>query len=100
MNLSMRWLSDYIKTDMPVKEFCHKMTMTGSKVEAYETEGSEISKVVAAKILSVVPHENSDHRRRTAAGGISEKPAGGQGLSGGDRLRRHHRCRICRSGSL
>lgn len=61
MNLSMRWLSDYIKTDMPVKEFCHKMTMTGSKVEAYETEGSEISKVVAAKILSVVPHENSDH---------------------------------------
>lgn len=62
MNLSMKWLSDYIDVkDMPIKEFCHKMTMTGSKVEGYETEGSEISKVVAAKILSVVPHENSDH---------------------------------------
>ena len=61
MNLSMKWLSDYIKTDMPIKEFCHRMTMTGSKVEAYETEGTEISNVVAGKILSVTPHENSDH---------------------------------------
>ena len=46
---------------MPIKEFCHRMTMTGSKVEAYETEGEEISNVVAGKILSVTPHENSDH---------------------------------------
>lgn len=61
MDLSMKWLADYVDVDAPVKTFCSKMTMTGSKVEGYETEGSEISKVVVAKLLSVKPHENSDH---------------------------------------
>lgn len=61
MNLSMKWLSDYIKKDIPIAEFCSGMTMSGSKVECYETEGSEIKNVVVGKLLSVVPHENSDH---------------------------------------
>ncbi len=61
MNLSMKWLSDYIKKDIPVAEFCAGMTMSGSKVECYETEGSEVKNVVVGKLLSVVPHENSDH---------------------------------------
>jgi phenylalanyl-tRNA synthetase beta chain len=61
MNLSMKWLSDYIKAEIPVAEFCAGMTMSGSKVECYETEGSEIQNVVVGKLLSVVPHENSDH---------------------------------------
>ncbi|MBE6857393.1 MAG: phenylalanine--tRNA ligase subunit beta [Ruminococcus sp.] len=61
MNLSMKWLGDYVKADMPVKEYCHALTMSGSKVEGYEIEGAEISNVVVGKLLSVVPHENSDH---------------------------------------
>lgn len=61
MNLSMKWLSDYIEKDIPIKEFCHGMTMSGSKVEGYTVEGEEISNVVVGKILSVAPHENSDH---------------------------------------
>ncbi len=61
MNLSMKWLGDYVKADMPIKEYCHALTMAGQKVECYETEGKEISNVVVGKILSVVPHENSDH---------------------------------------
>lgn len=61
MNLSMKWLADYVNVDVPIKEYCHALTMSGSKVEGYETEGKEISNVVVGKILSVVPHENSDH---------------------------------------
>lgn len=61
MNLSMKWLSDYVKVDKPIKEFCYDMTMSGSKVEGYEKEGEEITNVVVGKVLSVVPHENSDH---------------------------------------
>lgn len=61
MNLSMKWLNDYVKADMPIKDYCHALTMSGSKVECYETEGKEISNVVVGKLLSVVPHENSDH---------------------------------------
>lgn len=61
MNLSMKWLNDYVKADMPIKDYCHALTMAGQKVECYEIEGAEISNVVVGKILSVVPHENSDH---------------------------------------
>lgn len=61
MNLSMKWLANYVSVGVPIKEFCHALTMSGSKVEGYETEGEEISNVVVGKILSVVPHENSDH---------------------------------------
>lgn len=61
MNLSMKWLADYVNVDVPIKEYCHALTMSGSKVEGYEIEGKDISNVVVGKILSVVPHENSDH---------------------------------------
>jgi len=60
MNLSMKWLNDYVKADMPVKDYCHALTMSGSKVEGYETEGDNISKVVVGKILEKGQHENAD----------------------------------------
>lgn len=56
----MKWLGDYVKADMPIKDFCHALTMSGSKVECYEKEGSNISNVVVGKILSKGPHENAD----------------------------------------
>lgn len=60
MNLSMRWLNDYVKANMPIKDYCHALTMSGSKVEGYEVEGADISNVVVGKILSKGPHENAD----------------------------------------
>ena len=60
MNLSMRWLSDYVKTDVTPHQFSADMTMSGSKVEGYEIEGSEIKNVVVGKVLSVVKHPNAD----------------------------------------
>ena len=56
----MKWLGDYVKADMSIKDFCHALTMSGSKVECYEKEGSNISNVVVGKILSKGPHENAD----------------------------------------
>lgn len=61
MDLSMKWLADYVKVNVPAKQFCYDLTMTGSKVEGYEVEGEDIENVVVGKLLSVVPHENSDH---------------------------------------
>ncbi|MCL2054359.1 MAG: phenylalanine--tRNA ligase subunit beta [Oscillospiraceae bacterium] len=61
MNLSMKWLNDYVDlSDLPIKEFCLGMTMSGSKVEGYEVEGAELENVVVGEILSVEPHENAD----------------------------------------
>ncbi len=61
MDLSMRWLADYVDCGCGVKEFCSEMTMSGSKVECYNEEGDYISNVVVGKILSVAPHPDSDH---------------------------------------
>ncbi len=61
MDLSMKWLADYVDCDMPIKDFVSGLTLSGSKVECYEQEGAEISNVVVGKVLSVVPHPDSDH---------------------------------------
>ncbi|MBQ7380736.1 MAG: phenylalanine--tRNA ligase subunit beta [Clostridia bacterium] len=62
MNLSMKWLADFTDvSDVNIKDYCDRMTDTGSKVEGYETLGEDIENVVVAKILSIKPHENSDH---------------------------------------
>ena len=57
----MRWLRDYVDYQGSPKEFCDAMTMSGSKVEGYSQEDSEIENVVVGRVLSVEPHPDSDH---------------------------------------
>ena len=62
MNLSRNWLSDYVDvSDIAVKDYCDRMTDTGSKVECFEELGKDIENVLVAKIVKITPHENSDH---------------------------------------
>lgn len=61
MNLSIKWLKEFVDIDIKPRDFSEAMTISGSKVEGYEIEGSEISNVVVGKILSIVPHQDSDH---------------------------------------
>lgn len=61
MKLSKKWLLDYVDLSVPDKEFCDAMTLSGSKVEAFEVEGEELSNIVVGKIVSLTRHENSDH---------------------------------------
>ena len=62
MNLSMKWLKEFVTLDdMPMRSFTEAMTMSGSKVEGYEVEGSEISNVVVARVESMERHPDSDH---------------------------------------
>lgn len=60
MNLSMRWLSEYVDITTSPREFTESMTMSGSKVEGYETEGEEIRNVVVGRVLSVTQHPDAD----------------------------------------
>ena len=60
MNLSMRWLRDFYTPAVDIKTFCDDMTMSGSKVECYETEGEGIKNVVVGKVLSVEKHPDAD----------------------------------------
>ena len=44
MNLSKRWLHDYVNLDVSDQQFADDMTLSGSKVESFETEGADIKK--------------------------------------------------------
>ncbi len=60
MNLSMKWLSDFVKLKVEPREFSERMSLSGSKVEGWEIEGEEIKNVVVGKILSIDPHPDAD----------------------------------------
>ena len=62
MNLSIKWLNDFVNTDgIDVKEYCDRMTDTGSKVEGYELLGEDVQNVIVARVEKMARHENSDH---------------------------------------
>ena len=61
MDLSMKWLADYVDCDMPIKDFVSALTLSGSKVECFEQEGEDISNVVVGKVVSMERHPDSDH---------------------------------------
>lgn len=62
MILSRKWLQDYVDTkDISDKEFCDAMTLSGSKVEEYKVEGSELENIVVGKINALERHPDSDH---------------------------------------
>jgi len=61
MDLSMRWLADYVDCDMPIKDFVSGITLSGSKVECYNEEGDYLENVVVGQVKEIVPHPNSDH---------------------------------------
>lgn len=88
MDLSMKWLADYVDCECDIKEFCAGMTLSGSKVESYEEEGSYLSNVVVGKILSVEPHPDSDHMVITQVDVGETEPVqivtGAQNVSAGD----------------
>ena len=60
MDLSLRWLADYVETGVTPKQFCDAMTMSGSKVECYNEEADYISNVVVGKIIKIEKHPDAD----------------------------------------
>ena len=61
MNLSRKWLSEFVSVDAGDKEFAEAMTLSGSKVEGTTDLGAEISGVVVGRIRSMERHPDSDH---------------------------------------
>ena len=61
MNLSRKWLNEFVTVTASDKEFAEAMTLSGSKVEVTVDQGAEISNVVVGKVVSITRHTNSDH---------------------------------------
>ena len=61
MNLSRKWLDEFVTVPADDKEFDEAMTLSGSKVETTRYLGEEIHNVVVGKVLSMERHPDSDH---------------------------------------
>ena len=61
MNLSKKWLQDFVDLEVSDKEFADEMTLSGSKVESFEVEGSELDNIITGRIESLERHPDSDH---------------------------------------
>ena len=61
MKISLKALKYYVDINVPVEELCDRMVMAGFEVESIEAEGENIKNVVAARIVKVEPHTDSDH---------------------------------------
>ena len=61
MNLSRKWLNEFVTVTASDKEFAEAMTLSGSKVELTHDLGEEISNVVVGKVTAMERHPDSDH---------------------------------------
>ncbi len=61
MNLSRKWLNEFVTVDVNDKEFAEAMTLSGSKVETFVDLGAEIKNVVVGKVVAMEHHPDSDH---------------------------------------
>ncbi len=65
MDLSLNWLKEYVDIDTgrdteKVKEYCERLTRSGSKVEGFTMAGDEISNVVVCRMLSIEKHPDAE----------------------------------------
>ena len=61
MNISRKWLSDYIELNCSDAELCARLTAAGIEVEAVESGSPVPAGVVVARIESREIHPGSDH---------------------------------------
>ena len=63
MKLNRKWINEEFVdlSHISDKEYVETLTVFGQKVETYERMDAEIKNVVVAKVVSMVPHPNSDH---------------------------------------
>ena len=60
MELSFKWLRDYVNYDGSPEELAHLLTFAGVEVEGIHTRGVAIDQVVVSIILESKQHPNAD----------------------------------------
>ena len=61
MQVSTKWLKDYIDIDLTADELADKFTLAGIPVENVIHAGAGLEKVVTGKIVELKAHPDSDH---------------------------------------
>lgn len=61
MRVSLRWLEDYVRVDVPVPKLVELMDLSGTKVEAILEPGKALDGIVVADVLAITEHPNADN---------------------------------------
>ena len=65
MKIPMQWIGAYTPISLEPQAYMDRMIMCGDGVEGYENLGAEVENVVVGRVLTCVPHPDSDHLRVT-----------------------------------
>ncbi len=88
MKISLNHLKTYVDINVSVEELCDRMIMAGFEVESVEYEGENMKNVVAARILKIEPHTDSDHLQICSMDIGADEPVqivtGAQNIAEGD----------------
>lgn len=63
MNISRRWLEDFLRRRLDAREVAQRLVMLGAEVEAIEPLHPGLEQVVVGLVESVRPHPNADRLR-------------------------------------
>ena len=61
MQVSIKWLKDYVEIDEPVEKVADRLTMAGVPVERIVRADEGLEKVITGRIEKITPHPDSDH---------------------------------------
>jgi phenylalanyl-tRNA synthetase beta chain len=60
MRVSLKWLADYVDLPLPAKELAHRLTMSGTEVDAILSTGGEWDLISVGQVVAVERHPNAD----------------------------------------
>jgi phenylalanyl-tRNA synthetase beta chain len=74
MNVSRRWLEDFLRRPLEIRDLTERLTMLGAPVDAVESLHADLADVLVAEVEEVRPHPNADRLRVcTVNGGDSDR---------------------------
>ncbi len=90
MLVSMKWLRELVKVDLPTAEFVDLLDMTGTAVEAVRTAGEALDHVVVGLIAEKTKHPEADKLWVTSVdvgdGTMRQIVCGAQNFEAGDKV--------------
>jgi phenylalanyl-tRNA synthetase beta chain len=63
VNVSRRWLEDFLRRPLEIRDLTERLTMLGAPVDAVQPLHADLGEVVVAVVEEVRPHPNADRLR-------------------------------------
>ena len=63
MNISRRWLEDFLRRSLEVRDLSERLTLLGAQVDLVEPLHADLSDILVATVEEVRPHPNADRLR-------------------------------------